>query len=94
MLSAPPVLIFDSPRMRALIYVKVDDVHATIASLRADEVEIVTEPFVIFATPTTVWDRAARRVAVVRQRLRGQPDRFVESSEARGLLVDRDRTGG
>jgi uncharacterized glyoxalase superfamily protein PhnB len=44
----------------ALIYLKVDDVHATIESLRADGVEIVTEPYVFSATPTTVWDRPAR----------------------------------
>jgi methylmalonyl-CoA/ethylmalonyl-CoA epimerase len=31
-----------------LIYLKVDDVHATIESLRADKVDIVTEPHVIF----------------------------------------------
>ena len=32
----------------ALIYLKVDNLHATIDSLRADDVEIVTEPYVIF----------------------------------------------
>jgi methylmalonyl-CoA/ethylmalonyl-CoA epimerase len=44
-------LLLEYGATSALIYVKVDDVHATIASLRADGVEIVTEPYVIFRHP-------------------------------------------
>jgi methylmalonyl-CoA/ethylmalonyl-CoA epimerase len=41
-------LLLEYGATSALIYLKVDDVHATIASLRGDDVEIVTEPYVIF----------------------------------------------
>ena len=41
-------LLLEYGATSALIYLKVDDVHATIESLRADKVDIVTEPFVIF----------------------------------------------
>jgi methylmalonyl-CoA/ethylmalonyl-CoA epimerase len=41
-------LLLEYGATSALIYLKVDDVHATIESLRADDVDIVTEPYVIF----------------------------------------------
>ena len=41
-------LLLEQAATSALIYLKVDDVRATIESLRADDVEIVTEPHVIF----------------------------------------------
>jgi methylmalonyl-CoA/ethylmalonyl-CoA epimerase len=41
-------LLLEYGATSALIYLKVDDVHATIASLRGDDVEIVTEPYIIF----------------------------------------------
>jgi methylmalonyl-CoA/ethylmalonyl-CoA epimerase len=41
-------LLLEYGATSALIYLKVDDVHATIKSLRADKVDIVTEPYVIF----------------------------------------------
>jgi methylmalonyl-CoA/ethylmalonyl-CoA epimerase len=53
----PPMVFFQAGRVRllleygatsALVYLKVDDLQATIAALRADGVEIVTEPYVIF----------------------------------------------
>jgi methylmalonyl-CoA/ethylmalonyl-CoA epimerase len=49
--AGPVRLLLQYGATSALIYLKVDDVHATIASLRADDVEIVTEPFVIFRHP-------------------------------------------
>jgi methylmalonyl-CoA/ethylmalonyl-CoA epimerase len=44
-------LLLEYGATSALIYLKVDDVHATIASLRGDGVEVVTEPYVIFRHP-------------------------------------------
>jgi methylmalonyl-CoA/ethylmalonyl-CoA epimerase len=41
-------LLLEQGAASALIYLKVDDVRATIESLRADGVEIVAEPQVIF----------------------------------------------
>ena len=41
-------LFLEQGAASALIYLKVDDVRATIESLRADGVEIVAEPHVIF----------------------------------------------
>jgi methylmalonyl-CoA/ethylmalonyl-CoA epimerase len=56
----PPMVFFQAGAVRllleygatsALIYLKVDDVQATVESLRADGVDIVTEPYVIFRHP-------------------------------------------
>jgi methylmalonyl-CoA/ethylmalonyl-CoA epimerase len=44
---APVRLLLEHGATSALIYLRVDDVHATIESLRADDVEIVTERYVI-----------------------------------------------
>ena len=53
--DSPAVVFFQAGLVRlllqygatsALIYLKVDDVRATIESLRADNVEILTEPYV------------------------------------------------
>jgi methylmalonyl-CoA/ethylmalonyl-CoA epimerase len=41
-------LLLEQGATSALIYLKVDDVRATIESLRADGVEIVAEPHIIF----------------------------------------------
>jgi methylmalonyl-CoA/ethylmalonyl-CoA epimerase len=41
-------LLLEQAATSALIYLTVDDVHATIQSLRADGVEIVAEPHLIF----------------------------------------------
>ena len=41
-------LLLEQGAPSALIYLKVDDVAATVEALRADGVEIVTEPHVIF----------------------------------------------
>jgi methylmalonyl-CoA/ethylmalonyl-CoA epimerase len=55
--DSPGIVFFQAGAVRlllersgpsALIYLKVDDVQATIESLRADNVEIVTAPHVIF----------------------------------------------
>jgi methylmalonyl-CoA/ethylmalonyl-CoA epimerase len=46
--AGPVRLLLEYGATSALIYLKVDDVHATIESLRADAVEIVTAPYVIF----------------------------------------------
>ena len=46
--AGPVRLLLQYGATSALIYLKVDDLHATIDSLRADGVEIVTEPYVIF----------------------------------------------
>ena len=46
--AGPVRLLLQYGATSALIYLKVDDLHATIDSLRADDVEIVTEPYVIF----------------------------------------------
>ena len=46
--AGPIRLLLEYGATSALIYLKVDDVHATIESLRADKVDIVTEPHVIF----------------------------------------------
>jgi methylmalonyl-CoA/ethylmalonyl-CoA epimerase len=42
-------LLLEQGATSVLIYLKVDDVRATIESLRADGVEIVAEPHVIFS---------------------------------------------
>ena len=42
-------LLLEQAATSVLIYLKVDDVRATIESLRADDVEIVAEPHVIFS---------------------------------------------
>jgi methylmalonyl-CoA/ethylmalonyl-CoA epimerase len=42
-------LLLEQGATSVLIYLKVDDVRATIESLRADSVEIVAEPHVIFS---------------------------------------------
>ena len=44
-------LLLEYGATSALIYLKVDDVQTTIKSLRADGVDIVTEPYVIFRHP-------------------------------------------
>lgn len=44
----PIRLLLEYGATSALIYIKVDDVHATIDALRADDVKIVTKPYVIF----------------------------------------------
>ncbi len=41
-------LLLEQNAPSALLYLKVDDLEATVAGLRADGVEIVTEPHVIF----------------------------------------------
>jgi methylmalonyl-CoA/ethylmalonyl-CoA epimerase len=41
-------LLLGASGTSSLIYFKVDDVRKTVESLRADQVEIVTEPYVIF----------------------------------------------
>jgi methylmalonyl-CoA/ethylmalonyl-CoA epimerase len=41
-------LLLEQAATSALIYLTVDDVHTTIQSLRADGVEIVAEPHLIF----------------------------------------------
>jgi predicted enzyme related to lactoylglutathione lyase len=55
--DSPPMVFFQVGPVRlllersgpsALIYIKVDDVHATIESLRKEDVEVVTEPHIIF----------------------------------------------
>jgi methylmalonyl-CoA/ethylmalonyl-CoA epimerase len=46
--AGPVRLLLQYGATSALIYLKVDDVHATVESLRADDVQIVTEPYVIF----------------------------------------------
>ena len=46
--AGPVRLLLQYSATSALIYLKVDNLHATIDSLRADDVEIVTEPYVIF----------------------------------------------
>jgi methylmalonyl-CoA/ethylmalonyl-CoA epimerase len=46
--AGPIRLLLEYGATSALIYLKVDDVHVTIESLRADKVDIVTEPHVIF----------------------------------------------
>lgn len=46
--AGPVRLLLQYGATSPLIYLKVNDVHATIESLRADDVEIVTEPCVIF----------------------------------------------
>ena len=46
--AGPVRLLLEYGATSALIYVKVDDVHATIESLRAADVDIVTAPYVIF----------------------------------------------
>jgi methylmalonyl-CoA/ethylmalonyl-CoA epimerase len=46
--AGPVGLLLQYGATSALIYLKVNDVHATIESLRADDVETVTEPYVIF----------------------------------------------
>ena len=78
--AGPIRLLLEYGATSALIPIKVDDVHATIESLRADNVKIVTEPYVIFHHLTTVWDRPAP-TSGCRPRLRGQPARFAESQE-------------
>ena len=42
-------LLLEQGAPSALIYLKVDDLEATVAALRADGVEVVSEPHVIFA---------------------------------------------
>ncbi|HET9560888.1 MAG TPA: VOC family protein, partial [Propionibacteriaceae bacterium] len=42
-------LLLEQGATSVLIYLKVDDVRATIESLRADGVEIVAEPHIIFS---------------------------------------------
>jgi methylmalonyl-CoA/ethylmalonyl-CoA epimerase len=46
--AGPVRLLLQYGATSALTYLKVDDVHATVESLRADDVQIVTEPYVIF----------------------------------------------
>jgi methylmalonyl-CoA/ethylmalonyl-CoA epimerase len=46
--AGPVRLLLEYGATSALIYLKVDDLHVTIESLRADGVEIVTEPYVFF----------------------------------------------
>jgi methylmalonyl-CoA/ethylmalonyl-CoA epimerase len=46
--AGPVRLLLEYGATSALIYLKVDDLHATIESLRADGVEIVTEPYIFF----------------------------------------------
>jgi methylmalonyl-CoA/ethylmalonyl-CoA epimerase len=46
--AGPIRLLLEYGATSALIYIKVDDVHRTIESLRGDNVDIVTEPYVIF----------------------------------------------
>jgi methylmalonyl-CoA/ethylmalonyl-CoA epimerase len=46
--AGPVRLLLQYGATSALIYLKVNDVHATIESLRADHVEIVTEPHIMF----------------------------------------------
>jgi methylmalonyl-CoA/ethylmalonyl-CoA epimerase len=46
--AGPIRLLLEQGATSALIYLKVDDLHATVESLRADDVQIVTEPYVIF----------------------------------------------
>jgi methylmalonyl-CoA/ethylmalonyl-CoA epimerase len=46
--AGPVRLLLEYGATSALTYLRVDDVHATIESLRADDVEIVTERYVIF----------------------------------------------
>jgi methylmalonyl-CoA/ethylmalonyl-CoA epimerase len=46
--AGPIRLLLEYGATSALIYLKVDDLYATVDSLRADGVEIVTEPYVIF----------------------------------------------
>jgi methylmalonyl-CoA/ethylmalonyl-CoA epimerase len=41
-------LLLEQPAASALVYFRVDDVEATIESLRADGVEIISEPRLIF----------------------------------------------
>ena len=66
----------------ALIYIKVD-MHATIASLRADGVAIVTEPYVIFRHPDGRSDRPATRSGASSSETRGQPARSDQPQEVR-----------
>jgi methylmalonyl-CoA/ethylmalonyl-CoA epimerase len=47
--AGPVRLLLEQPAASALIYLKVDDVRATVEELRADGVEIVSEPHVIFS---------------------------------------------
>lgn len=44
-------LLLEQGAPSALVYLKVDDLEATLASLRADGVEIVAEPQLIFSHP-------------------------------------------
>ena len=41
-------LLLEQNAPSALLYLKVDDLEATVAALRADEVEIISEPHLIF----------------------------------------------
>ena len=47
--AGPVRLLLEHAAASALIYLKVDDVSALVASLRADGVEIISEPHVIFS---------------------------------------------
>jgi methylmalonyl-CoA/ethylmalonyl-CoA epimerase len=46
--AGPVRLLLGESGTSALIYLKVNDVHATIDSLRAEGVDVVTEPHIIF----------------------------------------------
>jgi methylmalonyl-CoA/ethylmalonyl-CoA epimerase len=46
--AGPVRLLLEQGAASALIYLRVDDLEATVAGLRADGVEIVSEPHVIF----------------------------------------------
>lgn len=78
----------------ALIYLKVDDLHATIDSLRADDVEIVTVPYVIFRhsddnlgpVGTDEW------LSLVRDS-EGNLLGLLSHQKGRGLMTDLDKTG-
>jgi methylmalonyl-CoA/ethylmalonyl-CoA epimerase len=52
-------LLLEQGATSALIYFKVDDVRATLESLRADGVEIVAEPELIFSHTDDSLDRRA-----------------------------------
>ena len=46
--AGPVRQLLENGSTSALIYLRLDDMHATIESLRAADVDIVTEPYVIF----------------------------------------------
>ena len=88
-------LLLEQAATSALIYLKVDNVRTTIEALRADAVEIVAEPHVIFRhTRRQSWPGRHGGVDGLCEGFRGQHRRLGQSPQGDLMSDLRQRTDG